>query len=107
MIPIYAIHHDPEYYPEPEVFDPDRFTPEAIRNRHHYAYIPFGEGPRICIGMRFGLLQAKMGLISVINNYTCKPCYKTINPIKFSCKTIAFLLSPEGGIWLNMKKIIK
>lgn len=49
-IPAMAIHHDEEYYPDALKFDPDRFSEENSRNRHQYAFIPFGEGPRICVG---------------------------------------------------------
>ena len=50
LIPIYAIHHDPKNFPNPQCFDPDRFSEENKNSFHHYAYIPFGEGPHICIG---------------------------------------------------------
>jgi cytochrome P450 family 6 len=50
VIPVVALHHDPKYYPEPDRFDPERFNEEERQKRHHYVYLPFGEGPRICIG---------------------------------------------------------
>jgi cytochrome P450 family 6 len=50
IIPVLGLHHDPKYYPDPERFDPERFSKEEIEKRHHYVYLPFGEGPRICIG---------------------------------------------------------
>lgn len=53
VIPIYGLHHDPNYYPEPMTFKPERFTEENKRTRHPYTYLPFGEGPRNCIGKDF------------------------------------------------------
>ncbi|KAL0110962.1 hypothetical protein PUN28_012778 [Cardiocondyla obscurior] len=50
-IPIYAIHLDPDIYPKPDVFDPERFNEEAIQSRHPMTYLPFGDGPRNCIGI--------------------------------------------------------
>lgn len=48
LIPVYAIHHDPRYYPEPDAFDPERFSKDGARPAG--TYLPFGDGPRICIG---------------------------------------------------------
>jgi cytochrome P450 len=58
FVPIYAIHHHQRLWPDPSSFDPDRFTPEAIKSRHRWSYLPFGAGPRICIGMGFALLES-------------------------------------------------
>ncbi|KAJ8965098.1 hypothetical protein NQ317_010501 [Molorchus minor] len=69
MIPIEALHYDPEYFENPTTFDPDRFSEENKKNIPQYAYLPFGEGPRICIGERFGVMQTKVGLACLLRNY--------------------------------------
>lgn len=52
FLPVYAIQKDPEIYPNPEVFDPDRFSDENIKTRHAMAHLPFGDGPRHCSGKK-------------------------------------------------------
>ncbi|XP_066994046.2 probable cytochrome P450 6a14 [Anabrus simplex] len=100
LIPVLALHRDPKYYPEPDRFDPDRFTEENKAKRPHFVYLPFGEGPRICIGMRFGLVQTKIGLAALLSRYSFKVCDKTDIPLKFEPK--AALTSSVGGIWLQI-----
>lgn len=50
LVPVYAIHHDEKYYQNPEKFDPERFSKENVNRRLPGTYMPFGDGPRICIG---------------------------------------------------------
>ena len=62
-IPIIGFHFDEDIFPDPQKFDPERFTPEAKAGRHPLAYMPFGDGPRKCIGLNFALLVAKVQYI--------------------------------------------
>lgn len=57
MIPLFGLHYDPEYFPNPEKFDPERFADEDNESSSSFVYLPFGKGPRNCIGkaeMQFG-----------------------------------------------------
>ncbi|EDW74205.1 uncharacterized protein Dwil_GK19397 [Drosophila willistoni] len=103
MIPVHSIHHDPQLYPEPEVFDPSRFEPEEIRKRHPFAYLPFGEGPRACIGERFGKMQVKIGIISLIRDFQFSKSERTQIPLQFS--KVNFLIGSESGIHLKMERL--
>ncbi|OXU30705.1 hypothetical protein TSAR_012773 [Trichomalopsis sarcophagae] len=102
-IPIYAIQHDPEIYPEPEKYDPERFDDENVKQRHTSFYLPFGDGPRNCIGARFGNYQTKLGIIQVLKNYKVEVCDQTRIPYVIDPKQ--FLLTPIDGIKLKFRKI--
>ena len=67
-IPIYAIHRHTALWDHPDRFDPDRFGHDAVRARHRYTYIPFGAGPRICIGMSFALTEAVAILATLLQS---------------------------------------
>ncbi|GFY41649.1 cytochrome P450 3A21, partial [Trichonephila inaurata madagascariensis] len=80
-IPIYPLQRDPEIYPNPDVFDPDRFTAEERAKRDPYTYLPFGAGPRNCVGMRFALMEVKVCLAYVVANFKLLKCPRTKIPL--------------------------
>ncbi|KAJ8982768.1 hypothetical protein NQ317_018180 [Molorchus minor] len=104
LIPCYGLHRDPDYFPDPERFDPDRFNEENRSKIWDYTYMPFGDGPRNCIGMRFAMLQAKIALSLTLKNFKFRLSTKTKLPLKMETKGI--ILSAIGGLWINFEPII-
>ena len=103
LIPADAIHRDPEIYPDPEKFDPERFSPEETQKRHPLTWLPFGDGPRNCIGMRFGKMQTYIGLSYLLRHYKFRLSSKTQNPLQFDNQSI--INSVKGGIFLSVEQI--
>ncbi|XP_011263155.2 cytochrome P450 9e2 [Camponotus floridanus] len=100
-IPVYGLHHDPQYFEDPEKFNPDRFLGERKKEIFNSgAYLPFGMGPRMCIGNRFALMETKVLLFHLLARCDLKPCEKTRVPIKIAKD--GFNVKPEGGFWLNV-----
>lgn len=103
MIPAYGIQMDPEIYEDPTKFDPSRFDKDKIANRHPCAFLPFGEGPRICIGLRFGVMQAKIGLVSLLTRFQFDTSNHTQFPVQFD--NYSAILTPRNGVHLKVSKI--
>lgn len=103
IIPTTSIQSDPEYYPEPEVFNPERFSEEEEKSRHPCAYIPFGDGPRICIGMRFARMQVAIGLITLLRDFKFSVGSKTEIPLTYDKENI--FLVPLKGVYVNVERI--
>ncbi|XP_067396081.1 cytochrome P450 3A9-like [Emydura macquarii macquarii] len=99
MIPLFVLHRDPEYWPEPEEFRPERFSKENKETLDQYTYLPFGAGPRNCIGMRFAILSMKVAITNLLQNFTIKPCKDTQIPLKLSGQ--GFIV-PEKPIVLKL-----
>jgi cytochrome P450 len=125
LIPVYGLHFDPQYFPDPQKFDPERFSDENKCNIQPFTYLPFGEGPRHCIGTniidffyqnlilillgkRFALLELKLGLSNIISKHDLHVCEKTNVKVPFEYAkgtTQQTLQQPEGGFWLNVKPL--
>ncbi|UJR23770.1 hypothetical protein I4U23_026746 [Adineta vaga] len=100
-IPIYPIHHNPTVWPDPEKFIPERFSTAEKAKRDPMTYLPFGDGPRNCIGMRFALLEAKIAIAKALRTVEIQRCEKTQVPLKLSKMKGLF---PKEGIWLRVTR---
>nr|KAF6266840.1 cytochrome P450 family 3 subfamily A member 7 [Myotis myotis] len=82
MVPSFILHRDSTYWPDPEEFRPERFSKKNQDSINPYTYMPFGSGPRNCIGMRFAIMNMKLAIVRVLQNFSFKPCKETQIPLK-------------------------
>lgn len=102
LIPMLAIHMDAKYYPEPQKFRPERFCPEEKAARgSQMVYFPFGEGPRMCMGMRFAQTQVKVALLQLVLNFrmTVSPNHKP-----FALDTRTLLVQAKDGLTVRFER---
>ncbi|KAJ8019995.1 Cytochrome P450 3A11 [Holothuria leucospilota] len=100
FVPIYAIHHDPDVWDEPEEFRPERFSKENRSKIRALSWLPFGDGPRMCLGMRLALMEIKFALVRVLQEFQFETCSETEIPPILNTKT-AFIC-PANGIKLQV-----
>ena len=94
----YVTHRNPKLWPEPERFDPERFSPEAVAQRHRFAYLPFGGGPRICIGNSFAIAEAQVIIATIAQRFRLRlaPAHP-VRPIGL------VTLRAKDGIWVTLE----
>jgi cytochrome P450 len=96
MLPVYALHRHHLLWDDPDAFDPDRFAPGVTRDR--YAFLPFGGGPRICIGAGFALQEAVIILATLLDRLEFTLTTRQPEP------RMILTLRPQGGVWLNVRE---
>lgn len=93
----YVMHRQASYFPDPETFDPERFRPEKEKQMPRYAYIPFGGGPRICIGNAFAMMEAQLILATVAQRYRLSLVGEGAVELQPQ-----ITLSPKGGLEMQI-----
>lgn len=101
ILPSTALHMDPKFFPNPEKFDPERFSDENKDKIVPGSYLPFGIGPRSCIASRFALMESKAIILYMISNFHLEKCWKTQNPLKL--KRGPAIADAENGFWIQLR----
>ena len=100
---VWVLHHDEAFWSEPWTFDPERFSPENRDKIVEMTYMPFGEGPRNCIGRRFALMETKMALVELLRRFRLESCEKT--PEKLRVRNKGITISVVGDeLWLKITR---
>ncbi|XP_026318084.1 cytochrome P450 9e2-like [Hyposmocoma kahamanoa] len=100
-INVWGIHHNPEYHPKPGKFDPERFSEENKHKIQPFTYMPFGLGPRNCIGSRFALCEVKVMVYQLLNSFEISPSNRTSIPAKLDPASLSIYI--KGGHWARFK----
>lgn len=104
QVPIQALHRCPEYWPEADKFDPERFSAERKGEIDNLFYQPFGYGPRNCIGMRYAMTQAKYIMARIIQNFKILKGLRT-EKLNLEIEDKMFTVQPKNGIWVKLQKL--
>ncbi|KAJ8682810.1 hypothetical protein QAD02_018602 [Eretmocerus hayati] len=97
-----GLHADEEYWPNPTVFDPERFA-GGKDNWNKYAFLPFGEGPRKCVGKRLGIMLVKLVTATLLTNFKVEKSPRTKLPLKLNPNSFTWVA--DGGLWVRFKPL--
>nr|WDY85981.1 cytochrome P450 6HZ3 [Pagiophloeus tsushimanus] len=103
LIPGFSVHNDPDYYPNPSVYDPERFNEANKQTRPDFAFLGFGGGPRYCLGFRFAIMQIKIALVKYLTNYRYTLNPKTPKVLEYVSNSL--FLTAKCDILLDITKI--
>ena len=101
-IPVVGFHFDQDIFPDPQKFDPERFTPDTKAARHPMAYMPFGDGPRKCIGLNFALLLARVCLVRMLRSYSLVQCQQTPTVLTYHHESL--FLRPKEKLLIKVER---
>ncbi|KAK7060083.1 hypothetical protein SK128_004423 [Halocaridina rubra] len=99
LMSVWSIHRDPQHWPNPDSFIPERFLGNAKASSTPYTYLPFGHGPRSCIGLRFAMLSVKIGLMHLLTSMRLRPSEKSAYPVVLDPRVLT--LQPKDGVYVN------
>ncbi|XP_075725806.1 cytochrome P450 3A4-like [Rhipicephalus microplus] len=106
VIPNHHLSHDPNFWEQPEVFDPERFSPQNKGLVDPVVYQPFGQGPRNCVGMRFAQLEMKLTMAKLLAKYKLFLDERHIKEKNLELESTFIFAMPKDGIWLKIEKVI-
>lgn len=99
FLPIWALHRHQLLWERPDQFDPDRFDPVKGPKRDKYQYLPFGAGPRVCVGADFAMMQAQIILATILGRFRVEPSLPEPHPV------MTMTVRPDPGIFLQLEEV--
>lgn len=94
---LFAVMRDPDYFPEPNVFKPERFSDDSTQKVNPFAYVPFSAGPRNCIGQKFAIMEMKSTISKMLRHFELLPLGPEAKPI------INLIIRSSTGVHIGLR----